>query len=52
MGHVLVLLGIVAAVGCSLGAQFAIRNLIDALPTGRAHPALALERHSHGRQPT
>ncbi|WP_225031730.1 ABC transporter ATP-binding protein [Paraburkholderia sp. XV] len=37
--HVVILLGIVAAVGCSLGSQFAIRNLVDALPAGRAHPA-------------
>ncbi|MBP0595404.1 ABC transporter ATP-binding protein [Paraburkholderia sp. LEh10] len=38
-GHLLVLLCIVAAVGCSLGSQFAIRNLIDALPAGRTHLA-------------
>src|SRR5689334_14268622 len=37
--HVVIPLGIVAAVGCSLGSQFAIRNLVDALPAGRAHPA-------------
>ncbi len=37
--HALVALGIVAAVGCTLGSQFAIRNLIDALPGGREHPA-------------
>ncbi|MFP3557243.1 hypothetical protein SB861_42080 [Paraburkholderia sp. SIMBA_049] len=34
----MILLNIVAAVGCSLASQFAIRNLIDALPIGRAHP--------------
>ena len=39
LAHAFVLLGIVAAVGCSLASQFAIRNLIDALPHGRAHPA-------------
>jgi ATP-binding cassette subfamily B protein len=37
--HAMVTLAIVAAVGCTLGSQFAIRNLIDALPGGRAHPA-------------
>jgi ATP-binding cassette, subfamily B, bacterial len=39
IAHALVLASIVAAVGCSLASQFAIRNLIDALPGGRAHPA-------------
>jgi ATP-binding cassette subfamily B protein len=39
VAHALVLLGIVAAVCCGLGSQFAIRNLIDALPAGRSHPA-------------
>ncbi|ACC73857.1 ABC transporter ATP-binding protein [Paraburkholderia phymatum] len=39
VGHALVSLAIVAAVGCTLGSQFAIRNLIDALSVGRAHPA-------------
>ncbi|WP_322032591.1 ABC transporter ATP-binding protein [Paraburkholderia sp. J76] len=38
-GHAVVLSSIAAAVGCSLAAQFAIKNLIDALPEGRAHPA-------------
>jgi ATP-binding cassette subfamily B protein len=36
-GHAFVLLGTVAAVGCSLASQFAIRNLIDALPAGHEH---------------
>jgi ATP-binding cassette subfamily B protein len=35
--HVFVLLGIVAAVGCSLAAQFAIKDLIDALSGGHQH---------------
>ncbi|MEM5345413.1 hypothetical protein V4C56_38035 [Paraburkholderia azotifigens] len=42
-GHALVLLGGVAAVGCSLGSQFAIKTLIDALPGGRAHPAAVVD---------
>jgi ATP-binding cassette subfamily B protein len=42
-GHALVLFGIVAAVGCSLGSQFAIRTLIDALPGGRAHPGTVVD---------
>ncbi|CAB3747436.1 ABC transporter ATP-binding protein [Paraburkholderia solisilvae] len=39
VSHTLVLLAIIAAVGCALGSQFAIKNLIDALPAGRDHPA-------------
>ncbi|CAB3749122.1 ABC transporter ATP-binding protein [Paraburkholderia humisilvae] len=39
LAHAFVLLGIVAAVGCALGSQFAIKNLIDELPAGRHHPA-------------
>jgi ATP-binding cassette, subfamily B, bacterial len=35
--HVCILLGIVAAVACALGSQFAIKNLIDALAAGRAY---------------
>ncbi|WP_036044070.1 ABC transporter ATP-binding protein [Paraburkholderia mimosarum] len=38
-GHALVVSSIAAAVGCALGAQFAIRDLIDALPAGREHPS-------------
>ncbi|CAD6528113.1 ABC transporter ATP-binding protein [Paraburkholderia metrosideri] len=36
--HSLVLLSVFAAVACALASQYGIRNLIDALPTGRAHP--------------
>ncbi|MCP3712511.1 ABC transporter ATP-binding protein/permease [Paraburkholderia sp. CNPSo 3274] len=42
-GHALVVASLTAAVGCALGAQFAIRNLIDTLPTGHAHPARVLD---------
>jgi ATP-binding cassette subfamily B protein len=42
VAHAFVLLGIAAAVGCMLGSQFAIKNLIDALPGGRANPASVL----------
>src|SRR5471032_2027652 len=36
--HSLVLVSVFAAVACALASQYGIRNLIDALPTGRAHP--------------
>ncbi|ASL47138.1 ATM1-type heavy metal exporter [Burkholderia sp. AD24] len=36
--HAVVLFSVVAAVGCALASQYGIRNLIDALPGGRAHP--------------
>ncbi|NYH25706.1 ABC transporter ATP-binding protein [Paraburkholderia bryophila] len=36
--HSVVLLSVVAAVGCALASQYGIRNLIDALASGRAHP--------------
>ncbi len=42
-GHLLVLGSITAAIGCSLGSQFAIKTLIDALPLGRAHPERLVE---------
>lgn len=35
--HAIVIASIVAAVACSLGSQYAIKNLIDALPDGRTH---------------
>nr|WKF59446.1 ATM1-type heavy metal exporter [Paraburkholderia busanensis] len=38
LAHTVVLASVVAAVACALLAQYGIRNLIDALPTGRAHP--------------
>jgi len=43
VGHGIVLLSIVAAVACSLASQFAIKNLIDALPSGHAHPKRVIE---------
>ncbi|WP_233849651.1 ABC transporter ATP-binding protein [Paraburkholderia sp. HD33-4] len=36
--HVVVLSSVLIAVGCALGSQYGIKNLIDALPAGRAHP--------------
>ncbi len=39
LGHAGLFAAIVAAVACALASQFAIRNLIDTLPGGRAHPA-------------
>lgn len=38
LAHGVLLLSIVAATGCALAAQLGIRNLIDALPAGHAHP--------------
>lgn len=38
LAHAVVLASVVAAVGCALGSQYGIRNLVDALPGGRAHP--------------
>ncbi|WP_144139697.1 ABC transporter ATP-binding protein [Paraburkholderia sp. BCC1884] len=38
LAHTVVLLSVVAAVACALASQYGIRNLIDSLPTGRAHP--------------
>jgi ATP-binding cassette, subfamily B, bacterial len=35
-GHLLVLAAVLAAVGCAIGAQYAIKNLVDTL--GIAHP--------------
>ncbi|WP_233888537.1 ABC transporter ATP-binding protein [Paraburkholderia flagellata] len=43
VAHALVLLAIVAAVGCALASQYALRNLVDALPGGRAHPEIVVE---------
>jgi ATP-binding cassette subfamily B protein len=39
VSHLIVLTSVVAAVGCALAAQYGIKNLVDALPSGRAHPA-------------
>jgi len=38
VAHVIMLVSVVAAVGFALASQYGIRNLIDALPQGRAHP--------------
>jgi ATP-binding cassette subfamily B protein len=40
--HILVLTSVLIAVGCALASQFGIRNLIDALPTGRSHPGAVI----------
>lgn len=39
ISHVIVLTSVLAAVGCALASQYGIRNLIDALPAGHAHPS-------------
>ncbi|UVE66030.1 ABC transporter ATP-binding protein/permease [Burkholderia pyrrocinia] len=38
VAHLIVLCSVVAAVGCALGSQYAIKHLIDVLATGRHHP--------------
>jgi ATP-binding cassette subfamily B protein len=38
LAHAAVLATVLIAVGCALASQYGIKNLIDALPTGRAHP--------------
>ncbi|WP_116141900.1 ABC transporter ATP-binding protein [Trinickia diaoshuihuensis] len=40
LAHGVLVLAIVAAVGCALASQYAIRNLVDALPAGRHHMEL------------
>ena len=42
VAHLIVLLSVIAAVGCALASQYGIKNLIDALPSGRAHPAIVI----------
>lgn len=42
VAHGVLLLTIVAAVGCALASQYGIRNLVDALPHGREHPEKAV----------
>jgi ATP-binding cassette subfamily B protein len=42
IAHAGVLASVVIAVGCALASQYGIRNLIDALPAGRAHPAAVI----------
>ncbi|AOJ37444.1 MULTISPECIES: ABC transporter ATP-binding protein [Burkholderia] len=38
VAHLIVLGSVLAAVGCALGSQYAIKHLIDVLATGRHHP--------------
>ncbi|MBF3537313.1 ABC transporter ATP-binding protein [Burkholderia pseudomallei] len=38
VAHVVVLVSVLAAVGCALGSQYAIKHLIDVLAAGRHHP--------------
>ncbi|EKS9796219.1 MULTISPECIES: ABC transporter ATP-binding protein [Burkholderia] len=38
VAHLIVLFSVLAAVGCALGSQYAIKHLIDVLATGRHHP--------------
>jgi ATP-binding cassette, subfamily B, bacterial len=40
VAHAAVLASVCAAVSCALGAQYAVKNLIDVLGTGRQHPYL------------
>ncbi|MFM0083890.1 ABC transporter ATP-binding protein [Paraburkholderia sediminicola] len=42
LAHAIVLASVLAAVGCALASQYGLRNLIDALPAGRAHPATVI----------
>lgn len=37
VAHVVVLVSVLAAVGCALGSQYAIKHLIDVLAAGRHH---------------
>jgi ATP-binding cassette subfamily B protein len=38
LGHAIILTSVVAAVGCALASQYAIKHLIDVLGLGRGHP--------------
>ncbi|WP_414450081.1 ABC transporter ATP-binding protein [Burkholderia sp. 22PA0099] len=38
LAHIIVLASVLAAVGCALGSQYAIKHLIDVLAGGRHHP--------------
>lgn len=42
MAHAGVLASVLIAVGCALASQYGIKNLIDALPAGRSHPATVM----------
>lgn len=43
LAHAIVLASVLAAVGCALASQYGLRNLIDALPAGHAHPATVIQ---------
>lgn len=38
VAHAIIVVSVLGAVGCALASQYGIRNLIDTLPHGRAHP--------------
>ncbi|MFM0736439.1 ABC transporter ATP-binding protein [Paraburkholderia xenovorans] len=42
LAHGVVMASVLIAVGCALASQYGIRNLIDALPNGRTHPATVI----------
>ncbi|RFU49629.1 ABC transporter ATP-binding protein [Paraburkholderia sp. DHOC27] len=42
VSHLIVLLSVLAAVGCALASQYGIKNLVDSLPSGRTHPAIVM----------
>ncbi|SIO53617.1 ABC transporter ATP-binding protein [Paraburkholderia phenazinium] len=42
VSHLIVLVSVLAAVGCALASQWGIKNLVDALPSGRTHPAVVM----------
>ncbi|MFM0340729.1 ABC transporter ATP-binding protein [Paraburkholderia fungorum] len=42
IAHTVVLVSVLIAVGCALASQYGIKNLIDALPAGRAHPGTVI----------
>ena len=40
IGHGLILVGIMAAVGCSVGTQYGVKGLVDALTAGPGKPGI------------
>ncbi|MFL9869511.1 ABC transporter ATP-binding protein [Paraburkholderia fungorum] len=46
LSHAVVLTSVLIAVGCALASQYGIRNLIDTLPAGRAHPHTVIRAFS------
>lgn len=42
ISHLIVLLSVIAAVGCALASQYGIKHLIDSLPDGRTHPSIVM----------